>query len=464
MSPTWEERVKNCGYSLGDLLNLHRSRWDEWETYIELLKKEGYREYEKPYPRKWDKILESTSKIPLNMSPEERSQFELENKFVRRLGNQYRKRGSVTDVMRKFQVAWAKRTLQKGDDYVLLDASFGSLNTTSDLDINVVSTTKEAFTLWMKFTRAFVKRKTEAASFCEYWDSNFYYEPGIYVDEVMPLTRVLMAQGFAWTTRDTALYELACVKAYCDAYERDKIIVVDGREAKPRPVDMTVEDEQKCYATSLHFAEAFRKTYEAYMNGGSADQVRYAYLKYAVTKIEGLVSVTSLAVCKVFGDDVFEDYVEKVRKGKYMKPYISGIAAYEMLRNLRMHAHLGKYKSKYANRLMYTLLNTPGLCGRCGRTFRFNDTKFEEIKKSNDAALKKIARAIAMLLDFMDGTSDYEGKGCPYILEQDKWLKNLRDKLKELCDRAYDYTDGLIKEQTSEKKKGTEYVKELIKG
>ena len=73
-----------------------------------------------------------------------------------------------------------------------------------------------------------------------------------------------------------------------------------------------------------------------------------------------------------------------------------------------------------------------------------------------------------MLLDFMDGTSDYEGKGCPYILEQDKWLKNLGDKnlwdkLKELCDRAYDYTDGLIKEQTSEKKKGTEYVKELIK-
>ena len=280
----------------------------------------------------------------------------------------------------------------------------------------------------------------------------------------MPLTRVLMAQGFAWTTRDTALYELACVKAYCDAYERDKIIVVDGREAKPRPVDMTVEDEQKCYSTSLHFAEAFRKAYEAYMNGGSADQVRYAYLKYAVTKIEGLVSVTSLAVCKVFGDDVFEDYVEKVRKGKYMKPYISGIAAYEMLRNLRMHAHLGKYKSKYANRLMYTLLNTPGLCGRCGRTFRFNNTKFEEIKKSNDAALKKIARAIAMLLDFMDGTSDYEGKGCPYILEQDKWLVNIRGTLKELCDRAYDYTDGLIKEQTSEKKKGTEYVKELIKG
>ena len=450
MFPKWEERVKNCGRSVDQLVALHVARWDEWENYINMLKAGGFSEISRS-ERDWGTML-----VKLGDS----GQDSLEYDFLARLAVRTRK----ADTRKYPRVAWAKRTLQKGDDYVLLDASFGSLNTPSDLDINVVSTTKEAFTLWMKFTRAFVKRKTEAASFCEYWDSNFYYEPGIYVDEVMPLTRVLMAQGFAWTTRDTALYELACVKAYCDAYERDKIIVVDGREAKPRPVDMTVEDEQKCYSTSLHFAEAFRKAYEAYMNGGSADQVRYAYLKYAVTKIEGLVSVTSLAVCKVFGDDVFEDYVEKVRKGKYMKPYISGIAAYEMLRNLRMHAHLGKYKSKYANRLMYTLLNTPGLCGRCGRTFRFNNTKFEEIKKSNDAALKKIARAIAMLLDFMDGTSDYEGKGCPYILEQDKWLVNIRGTLKELCDRAYDYTDGLIKEQTSEKKKGTEYVKELIKG
>ena len=71
---------------------------------------------------------------------------------------------------------------------------------------------------------------------------------------------------------------------------------------------------------------------------------------------------------------------------------------------------------------------------------------------------------IAMLLDFMDDKDTYVGGKCPYVLQQKTWLDNIRGTLEELCDRAYDFTDGLIKEQTSEKKKGTEYVKRLIKG
>lgn len=459
MFPKWEKRVKNCKDSVGDLLNLHRSRWDEWEKYIELLKKKGYDERENPYSRDWSKIL--PFKRPLNMSREESSQLDLEEEFVRKLGNQYRKRGSVSGVTRKFQVAWAKRLLEKGDDYILLDASFGSLNTTSDLDINVVSTTKEAFELWIEFTRAFVKR--EAGSFCEYWDSNFYYEPAIYDDEVMPLTKVLMNQGFAWTTRDTALYELQCVKAYCDAYEGYKDIVVGDFRSRPRPVDMSAEDEQRCYATSLHFAEVFREAYEAYTKGGSADHVRYSYLKYAVTKIEGLVSVTSLAVCRVFGDEVFEEYLNKEGKGAYLKPYISGIAAYEMLRNLRMHSHGTKYKSKYASRMRYALNRVDGLCDVCSRPRRFNDdgSEVDAVAKSNNALLKNMTEPIAMLLDFMDGKKSYAA--CPYLSMQETWVTKLADTLNDLCDRAYDYTDGLIKEETSEKKRGTEYVKELIK-
>lgn len=432
-------QVEDKKDSVDALVGLHKSRLDEWETYIGMLKERGYKEYKRENSKKKPRVGASPMTI---------------------------------DFLGKLPDVWTKIWLKKGRDYILLNAGFGSLDTTSDLDVNVVSTTKEVMEVWMQFTRAFVKRKTEAASFCEYWDSNFYYEPGVLIEvqiqskkgyELLPITKKLILNGFAWTTKDTALYELQCVKAYCDAYEGYKIIVVDGREAKPRPMNMTVEDEQKCYATSLHFAEAFREAYETYMKRGSADQMRYAYLKYAVTKIEGLVSVTSLALCTVFGKKVFDKFTFK--KGD-LEPFVYAISAYEMLRNLRMHSHGTKYKSKYANRLRYALNETEGLCDICGRSRRFKDdgSEVDAVPKSNDALLRNMTEPIAMLLDFMDDKDTYVGGKCPYVLQQKTWLDNIRGTLEELCDRAYDFTDGLIKEQTSEKKKGTEYVKKLIKG
>ena len=148
---------------------------------------------------------------------------------------------------------------------------------------------------------------SDATSFCEYWDSNFYYEPVWQGDTVVSLTSLLISKNFVWTTKDTALYELSCVKAYCDAYEKSKNIVVDGRVSSPNPVNMTLDHEQTCYETALFFAEAFRAAYAK----GDDDAIRYAYLKYAVTKIEALVSVPSLAVSQVFGKSVFEDFVDK---------------------------------------------------------------------------------------------------------------------------------------------------------
>jgi hypothetical protein len=68
------------------------------------------------------------------------------------------------------------------------------------------------------------------------------------------------------------------------------------------------------------------------------------------------------------------------------------------------------------------------------------------------------------MLDFMDGEKDYEGKACEFV-NNAKWVKNLGNSLEILCNRCYDYVQGLIKLETGspEKKKGIDYVK-LLKG
>ena len=243
MFPSWADRVARCGDSVDDLVELHKSRWSEWENYIDRLKAAGFKETTLPVSREWDKLVEKALKNTERNSVET-TESQLQLDFVRKLRELSRELVSTdgdTDTVLQFKVAWAKRLLHRGDDYILLDAEFGSLNTTSDLDVNVVSTTSDVFDVWIVFTREFVasrasKDKEYAASFCEYWDSNFYYEPGVWNGkDVVPVTKKLMFDGFVWTTKSTALYELHCVKAYCDAYERGKNIVVDDMRSIPRP-------------------------------------------------------------------------------------------------------------------------------------------------------------------------------------------------------------------------------------
>ena len=450
----WSDQVASKGggpQSIPTLVELHNQRWAQWEKYINMLKGAEFKELYRRQPD-WGKMLGK-----LNAGS-------LEYQFVTSLGHLNENTRKASDVV----YAWAQRFFQRGDDSVLLDAGFGSLNTTSDLDVNVVSTTPEVVTMWMSFTRKFVKSTGAAESFCEYWDSNFYYQPGVLKSvetpglakllTVVPFTKVLVDKGFAWTTGDTALFELSCVKAYCDAYESRRSIVIDDRVSTPNPENMTEDVEQECYASSLYFAEKFREACES----GTDDEIRYAYLKYAVTKVEGLVSVVSLALCEVFGKEIFSDFKGKRDKGAYMKtPYIAGISAYEMLRNLRMHSKKVEgvllYKSKYANRLLYALNTVKGLCKTCKVNFR------NPIDKTDKADLFAIEKAMTVMLDFMDGVDTYEGS-CAYVKTEmkAKWTKNLETSLDVLCDRAYDYVEGLIKEETSEKKKGTDYVEELI--
>lgn len=503
MFPTWAEQVEACGKNIKQLVALHVDRWEQWGKYIALLKKIGYREvYRKE--RDWDDLLMNLA-AKINDTPAMALELNFQKDFLNNLATKKSEVGKNGRgrILRKS--AWSKRMFQKGDDYILLDASFGSLNTTSDLDINVVCTNQDAMDIWMEFAALFVDTHETAKSFCEFWDSNFYYEPGVcvfpgdiigkqltnvedheYEDIVaeermmFSLPVMLMNSGFAWTSANTAMYELQCVDAYSNAYERNKDIILDGFRASPNPFQFDKKKEQDCYKSGLHFAEAFRSAYEAYQADPSlADGVRFAYLKYAVTKIEGLVSVTSLAVCKVFGKGVWHDYVDKVGKAKYLEPYMAGISAYEMLRNLQMHSHKLKYKStryksKYANRLVYVLMHNDNLCLAHYRQHRFErEGKYIDIAKSNDASLEAISKALGFLLDFMDGLDSEESRRaeCEFLGKDSRgvWVKNLEERLPELCRMTKEYVEGYIKKSTNvrnadeQEKDGKDFVKELIK-
>lgn len=496
MFPNWGDTVKDKGDDVPGLVQLHKDRWEQWGVYINLLRGEGFYQIARK-DVDWGKHEENAS--------------DLKREFLSKLKSET----SVEVIEDKTTLppsAWAKRTFYRegSEDYILLDASFGSLDMTSDLDINVVSTTPVAMTVWMKFTSAFVSNHDSARSFCEYWDSNFYYEPGVFIEKgevvgekkqkgeyvpnklaehtVMSIPKLLMFKGFEWTTPSTALYELTCVDLYSTAYEKKKDIMLDGYVSTPCPERMTSETEQSCYESSLHFAESFRRCYLAWKRDKTAargDAVRVAFLKYAVTKIEGLVSVTSLAVCKVFGDDIWEDFVEKAGKAQYLEPYMAGIAAYEMLRNLQMHSHTRsaknitkiEYKSKYANRLVYVLMHNDNLCCKHSRASRFKSAETYEYKgilKSNEADLRTISRAISFLLCFMDGEGCLEPlKQCVFIdpANTEVWVKNLENRLPELCRQMKEYVEGFVKLSTDvevkdpedQEREATEYVKGLVK-
>ena len=428
MKMTWSDRVESMEGDQEKLVKLHVDRWKAWEEFFNFIK--------------WNELEDERE-------PRKATDAAFENAVV------------------STGVTWAVRIFTNGDDYVEFDAGFGSMNEASDLDVNVVSTTSVVLDLWMEYTRGKVVEFPDMGAFCEYWDSNFYYAPGLVKDDrLYAYVDYLSGLGFHWTTPDTALYELECVDAYTRAYEEGKDILVDGYRSRPNPEGISSDKEQDIYHANLELAEKFRVACESYFKGGSGDAVRYAYLQYSVTKVEGLVCVTSLAICKVLGDEFFVEYVNKPA---WFKPYMAGISAYEMLRNLQMHAHDGKYKSKYAKRLIWVLMNNKGLCDshdrrnplRLAQVKNWEDPA-ESITKSNDSTIRDIAKAIGFLLDFMDGIDDYGDGECDFMDSKD-WESNIGETLDKLCVAAKAYVEGLIKEETSDKQSGVEYVKKLIK-
>lgn len=298
--------------------------------------------------------------------------------------------------LKKSGARWSKKTVQTDHGRVCFDASFGSLNSTSDLDINILSANTEVLDSWIEYMRTW-HEENPGETFTNYYDSNFYFEPCIVADKSFTSLRLdLVNKKFEWTTDTSYPAEFEAVKAYADAY-RNKTKLM-GLEIMPNPEKMTQSDEIsyliKCKTTSDNFQNAY-KTYIHNRKYTISDEIkknlRDSYLKFAQCKIEGIVSIPALAICGVFGKETMKQFVEDNEDTKGLE-----IAVYEMLRNLQMHSHDYKYKSKYANRLIKLVSHNSNLC---------NDRRnsVPELEKKNDASLNDINKAIVFLLDFIDG-------------------------------------------------------------
>ena len=199
------------------------------------------------------------------------------------------------------------------------------MNEASDLDVNVVSTTSDVLDLWMQYTRSYVEAN-KVGSFSEYWDSNFYYAPGLVRDDrLYAYVDYLSGLGFPLDDTRYCFVRVGVCGCYTRAYEEGKDILVDGYRSRPNPEGISSDKEQDIYPSNLELFQVVRVACESYLKGGSGDAVRYAYLQYAVSRWR-VWCVTSLAICKVLGDEFFVEYVNKP---DWFEPYMAGISAYE---------------------------------------------------------------------------------------------------------------------------------------
>lgn len=292
---------------------------------------------------------------------------------------------------------WSKKTVLTKHGRVCFDASFGSLNSTSDLDINILSANTKVLDAWITYIEDW-HGKNIGKTFTNYYDSNFYFEPCI-DDQLTPLRLDLVNKKFEWTTSTSYQAEFQAVKAYANAY-RDKTKLIP-LGIMPNPENMEQSDEISYLMKCKIYAREFTLAYSQYISRKdepSSINLRASYLQFAQCRIEGIVSIPALAICGVFGKETMNQFVEDNEDTKGLE-----IAVYEMLRNLQMHSHADRYKSKYANRLIKLVSHNTNLCeGRRDSVIT--------LPKTNDASLNDINNAIVFLLDFIDGTECAEYK------------------------------------------------------
>ena len=270
------------------------------------------------------------------------------------------------------------------------DASFGSLNADSDLDVNVFCASTKPLKVWLGFLNA----HHEGICLAHEWDTNFYYEN---TDEDLKSLQQSKFYEKEEINLDflSAYNDAESIREYTDAYRFGTALEVGGFSLYPNPdsegFDAAVEWKQYVATSSLEGPD------------------------FAKSKSEGLLHPASLGVCGVYGEDIMKALIN-AKEGD-CKPFV----AYEMLCNLRMHEKNDTYKTKYLERLEKAL----------GDTYICEETKISrrqsQILKETQARKskwEKIGKYITQLVeDFLDGDE------CKTYAEK---------SLDELCELMYE--------------------------
>lgn len=347
---TWEERIEERieeaklhdeEANANNVAKLHDDRFKLWTTFIDSFCLESvYYEGDEILRRKRLKPL--SKRVCLRKTSPTTPDFE--NQVVS-LGH-----------------TWAQITLtdNTGVEKCKFDADFGSLDEYSDLDVNVLSTDTDVIKSWIAFL---IREEKEGTTFSAYWDSNFYFEPAIAVNGtlVSRSKHVLEDEKDKLVpNRENIVFAMDTIVTYVEAYMNGEGITLEREEDKvqsftvyPNPTSKNFrhEEEIQQYNAMEYFGNKCllqELTMERYMNFGC-------------TKPEALLSIMSLAISGVFGEQM-ENSLRTQKYGFVDDTSWRLITALEMLYNLKMHMHGDDVKTKYMKRLNGTLLQSDFIC------------------------------------------------------------------------------------------------------
>ena len=166
----WANRVAECDGNPKQLARLHIERWQAWNNFI----------------------IKFSNDADVKTTPLQREIDKNEEEFQK--------------LLLKSEIGWSKKIVKN----VVFDASFGSLNSTSDLDINVISPTTDVLDSWIEYLDDW--QKTHSGTFTNFYDSNFYFEPSD--SSFQPLKLLLIKRDFPWTTDTSYLQEFQIGRAH----------------------------------------------------------------------------------------------------------------------------------------------------------------------------------------------------------------------------------------------------------
>ena len=375
----WADRIQKAP-SVSEKVTLHDERFQIWNTFINA------------FATKYNCIIQEEAR-----PKEKASAFE---QMVVNVGNTF-----------------AKKTLIRNNiPVVVFDAAFGSMDATSDLDIGVIGTSIEVLENWIPFVKTQQKViPSKSLTFTQYWDSNFYFEPGV-VQNGRLISKIQANLEQALPTRESMVHDMELIEKYAKAYEEKNCMKLDKFYLYPNPEapGFTQETEIQQYQA---MAEYGKKCYENFTPNSVS--------KLACCKTEGLICAGSLAICGVFGKDIQHQFIYD----KVGQPWRL-IAAFEMLLNLKIHMHAGMVKTKYLERLDNVLRNGQNACKEMSRVSVTKD--IHETK--SEGKLAKLQGKVLVLIN-MIVEDEQDGAQCPTYTKSKRTFDQDIHLMKELIKR-----------------------------
>ena len=356
MKGDWADRIQNAAED-ADRIKLHDDRFQVWNTFIkEFAKNKGL-------------IIEKESR-----PSDGASDFE--------------------ELVVKKGKTFAKKTLLRGTTpVVVFDAAFGSMDATSDLDIGVVSTDGFVIDEWVKYINKQQKDIPSSLTFTQYWDSNFYFEPGVLSGGKL-VSKVQANLQQALPTKTTMIQDMHLIEKYAKAYEGKTSMKLGNYNLFPNP-DASGFNQAAEIRQYKAMAEYGQKCFQSF----SPKSVQ----ELACTKTEGLICAGSLAICGVFGKAIQDQFIDD----KEGQPWRL-IAAFEMLLNLKMHMHGGLVKTKYLERLDNVLRKGQNACKKKLRTSITGDISATKQAYKMAKLQGKVLALINMVME-----DEQDGQDCP---------------------------------------------------